>query len=249
LGRDFARALDPVALARDCGIEPDDWQSNLLRGNARKELLLCSRQSGKSTATALVALHEALYSAPALVLLVSPSLRQSTELFRKVTTFWRALSGAPKASQESLTSLSMSNGSRIVSLPGSEGTVRGYSAARLVIIDEAARVTDDLLTAVRPALATTNGRLIALSTPAGRRGWFWEAWDHGDAWSRTKITAAQCPRLSAEFLEDERRLLGELRYAAEYVCEFVDDDTAVFNSALINAAFKDTVKPLWPAAA
>ncbi len=59
-----------------------------------RALLLCTRQAGKSTATALYALHEALYGPPALVLLLSPSLRQSGELFQKVAAFYRSLAAA-----------------------------------------------------------------------------------------------------------------------------------------------------------
>src|SRR5258708_33655055 len=83
LGADFRRALDPVELAIDCHVTPDEWQAGVLRSTARKSLLLCSRQSGKSTTVALRALHDALYAAPAMVLMVSPSQRQSGELFRK----------------------------------------------------------------------------------------------------------------------------------------------------------------------
>src|SRR4051812_45451268 len=88
LGRDFARALDPVLLAADCGITPDAVQQRLLTSTSRKVLVNCCRQWGKSTTTALIALHEALYAAPAMIVLVSPSQSQSTELFRKVHSFW-----------------------------------------------------------------------------------------------------------------------------------------------------------------
>ena len=72
----------------------------------------------------------------------------------------------------------MENGSRILALPGTEKTVRGYAQASLVVIDEAARVEDELIAAVRPMLAVSEGggRLIALTTPAGKRGWFFDAW-------------------------------------------------------------------------
>jgi len=242
---DFARALDPVSFAIDCGIAPDDWQADLLVGGAQKSLLLCSRQAGKSTATALLALHEAIYQPPALILLISPSLRQSGELFKKVMEFWHGLKGAPESAYESALRLELRNGSRIIALPGSEATVRGFSAARLVVVDEAARVPDELLAAVRPTLATTNGRFIALSTPAGRRGWFFEQWQHGSDWQRIKITADECPRISREFLENEERELGPLLYRQEYMCEFVDDQTTVFSSELIEAAISDEVEPLW----
>jgi hypothetical protein len=243
LGRDFARALDPTLLARDCGIEPDSVQAELLTTASRRVLVNCSRQWGKSTTTALVALHEALYQAPAMIICVSPSQLQSTELFKKLHGFWAKLPGAPKAEQESLTRMQLANGSRIVSLPGSERTTRGYSAASLVLMDEASRVDDALLASVRPMLATTSGRFFALSTPAGRRGWFYEQWQHGDGWTRFNVKANDCARISSEFLADERRALGPLLYAQEYECEFIDSDTSAFSSALIEKALTDDFRP------
>lgn len=191
LARDFARSLDPVLLARDVGIEPDEWQAKLLRSAAQRTLMNCSRQSGKSTITAVKALHTAIYIPDSLVILISPSQPQSTELFTKLHGFWQRLAGAPEAEQESLTRMRLANGSRVVSLPGSDKTTRGYSGARIVIMDEAARVDDALLAAVRPMLATTNGQFVALTTPAGKRGWFYEQWMRGDGWERISITAEQ----------------------------------------------------------
>ena len=126
---DLALAMDPVAMARACGIEPDATQAALLRSTSKRVLLNCCRQWGKSSITALIALHEALYSAPAMIILISPSQQQSGELFKKITEMWKQLPGAPAATQESLTRLHLSNGSRIVSLPGSESTTRGFSAS------------------------------------------------------------------------------------------------------------------------
>jgi len=221
LSRDFARALDPWILARDVGIDPDIVQAQLLTTTARKALVLCCRQWGKSTTTAIVALHEALYAAPAMVVVISPSQPQSTELFKKIHGFWEKLPGAPAAEQESLTRMELANGSRIISLPGSEKTTRGYSAASLVIMDEASRVDDTLLASVRPMLATTAGRFIALSTPAGRRGWFFEAWTHGEGWERFSVKGADCARISKEFLAEEMQALGPMLFAQEFQCEFV----------------------------
>ena len=240
LSRDLARALDPVLLARDCGIEPDAKQAQLLRSPSRKIMNNSSRQTGKSTTTGIKALGTALYSAPALVVVVSPSQQQSTELFKKIHGFWQMLEGAPDAVQENLTRMELANGSRIISLPGSEKTTRGYSAADLVIVDEAARVDDALLAAVRPMLAVKNGQFIALSTPKGKRGWFYEAWkSDDDSWERISVKAEDCPRITKEFLEDELRELGPLLFAQEYCCEFVDDNTAAFSSTLIEMALTD----------
>jgi hypothetical protein len=249
LGRDFARALDPVLFAQDCGIDPDPWQADLLHGASSRVLMLCARQAGKSTTTALIAAHAAIYSAPQMIVLVSPSLNQSRELFTKVHGFWEKLPGAPEANQETLTRMSLANGSRIVSLPGSERTTRGYSGATLIIMDEAARVDDALLPAIRPMLATTSGTFIALSTPAGKRGWFYEQWTRGEGWHRVKITAEQCPRIRPEFLAEERAALGTLMYEQEYECIFHDAETSAFSSELIEAALTADFEPFFARAA
>jgi len=244
LARDLSRMLTPSQLMVDAGMVPDAWQEDVLNSEARRLLLLCSRQSGKSTTCASLAVNQAIYD-PGLVLLIAPAQRQSAELFRKVTEVYRALPDVPKVTQESAMRLELANGSRIIALPGTEGTIRGYSGAKTVIIDEASRVDDALFAAVRPMLATTQGRFVALSTPYGKRGWFYEAWAHGEGWHRTKVTAHDCPRIDPEWLAEERRLVGDWQFRQEYLCEFVDTDEQFFSSELIEAALTDEVQPLW----
>lgn len=237
---------DPVVLARRCGIEPDPWQIDVLRSTAKRRILLASRQSGKSTTTAVLALHRILYRPNALVLMLSPSLRQSGELFKKALGLYHASGDIVPAASETALSLTLTNGSRIVSLPGTEGTIRGYSGASLIIEDEASRVLDTLYEAIRPMLATSDGDLVLLSTPFGQRGHFWNAWEHGgDVWERTRVTATDCPRIPAEFLAEERAQLGDLAYRSEYLVEFCDTVESVFASELIHAAIDDTLAPLW----
>jgi hypothetical protein len=247
MAADLARCLDPALIAIDAGITPDPWQATLLRERPRRSLLLCSRQAGKSTVTALTALTTAIYEVPALVLLVSPSQRQSAELFRTVMLFHSKLDGAPKLNTESVLRAEFANGSRILALPGTEKTIRGYAKADLVVIDEAARVEDELLAAVRPMLATSSGggRLIALSTPAGKRGWFFDAWTGAEDWHRTRVSAKDCPRITQAFLDEELRELGQQRFSEEYGLEFLDPDEGVFPTAIIDAAFTQEVVPLW----
>lgn len=237
LAGDLACALDPVIFARFAGIKPDRWQGDVLRSGNQRTLLNCSRQSGKSTVAAIIALHRATYHPGSLVLLLSPGLRQSGELFRKVAESYQAIGESVPSIAETTQKLELSNTSRIVSLPGSERTVRGFSGVDLLIIDEASRVDDSLYLAVRPMLATTGGRLIAMSTPWGRRGWWSDAWqDGGDAWQRVKITADQCPRISPEFLAEERAALGAFWFDQEYGCAFVDAASSAFRSSDIEYA-------------
>src|SRR5689334_21484393 len=131
LAVDLAHALDPVAFVQDrLKFEPDPWQASLLRSRARWILLNCCRQSGKSTTTAAVALHTAIYD-PGLILLVSPSLRQSKELFAKVTGFLKDLEPAEVLEEDNKSCCALANGARVVSLPGDPDTLRGYSAPKL----------------------------------------------------------------------------------------------------------------------
>ena len=132
-----------------------------------------------------------------------------------------------------------------MALPGDERTIRGYASVDLVVVDEAARCEDALVTAVRPMLAVSQGRLIALTTPAGKRGWFYEAWTGDDSWHRVKVAATECPRISQAFLDEELRELGAQRFSEEYQLAWIDPDEAVFSSAIVDAAFSNTVRPLW----
>ncbi len=238
-------ALDAARIVRPLGITPDPWQAAALRSGAVRLLLNCSRQAGKSTVSAGVALHTALYQPGALILLLSPSQRQSQELFRKCLDLYRGL-GEPVASEaETKLTLELANGSRLVALPGKEATIRGYSGAALLVIDEASRPPDDIYGAVRPMLAVSGGRRIALSTPFGKRGWWYREWSEGgQGWERYEVPAAMVPRISPAFLAEERRALGERGYAQEYGCEFRDTDDQVFSSAAIAAAVDPGVKPL-----
>src|ERR1700688_2334143 len=89
------------------------------------------------------------------------------------------LRGATEAQAESSLRIELGNGSRIIALPGLENTIRGFAGVKLLVIDEASRVADDLYRAVRPMLAVSNGRMICLTTPWGKRGFFHDVWTGG----------------------------------------------------------------------
>jgi phage terminase large subunit-like protein len=246
MAADIARTLNPLLLANDVGLTLDQWQADLICSTADRELLLCARQTGKSTICSLIALRDSVYRRPGgLVVIVSPSQRQSAEMLRTVMGMHSKLKGAPGLKQESVLKVELANGSRVVALPSESKTVRGLSSVDLLIVDEAARIEDDLLQAVRPMLAVSNGRMIMLSTPFGKRGAFFEAWTGSEDWHRVRVTAAECPRISKQFLDEELRELGAMRFSEEYGLEFLDPDEAVFPSAVIDAAFTQEVVPLW----
>lgn len=245
LGGDLMRATDPVGLAVALGLDPDAWQADVLRSRAPRVLLNCSRQSGKSTVAGLLAVHQALYVPDSLVLMVSPSQRQSAELYRTARSMYRRLGRPVPVDQESALQLALENGSRIVALPGSEATIRGYSSVALLCVDEAARVEDGLWESVAPMVAVSGGRVLALSTPWGRRGWWAAAWHEAAAsWERVKVTAWECPRIPRAFLEEQQASLGPWFFAQEYEAEFRDTAEQLFSTAEIERAFTSEVAPL-----
>ncbi len=243
--------MDRGSFAQSVGIEPDEWQRDLLRSASDRVILNCCRQSGKSTMSAVIALHKALYLPGSLILCLAPALRQSQELFGKVAALYRQLDrGAAVPSQaERKLSLELENASRIVCLPGSERTIRGFSGVDLLLLDEASRIDDGLYHATRPMLAVSGGSLIMLSTPYGKRGVFHEAWSEGGAeWERFEITADQVPRISEAFLGEERRALPRRIFEQEYRCQFVETDDQVFSYEDVAAAISPEITPLFGAA-
>jgi hypothetical protein len=246
LHSDLLHALDASLFAREAlGLDHAPWQEAVLTTASKRLLLNVTRQGGKSTVAAIKAAHRALYVPGSLVLMVSPSLRQSSELYRKWRELLDRLDQPPSLTQDTSTSATLANRSRVISLPSSESTIRGYSAVDLLLFDEASRVDDALYVSTRPMLAISNGQLVTMSTPAGRRGWWWNAWDSGEGWERVEVPATDCARIRGAFLADERAALGERWYRQEYECSFEETEGALFDYATIAAAITDDIAPLF----
>jgi hypothetical protein len=233
--------MDAAEFARvRLGFFPDEKQMEVLRSPAKRAILNCSRQWGKSTVTAAKAVHRAYSRAGALVLVASPSERQSAEFLRKASGLMRRLGVRPRGDGDNAISLAFSNGSRIIGLPGKEATVRGFSAASMILIDEAARVPDEMYEALRPMLAVGDGDLWLMSTPCGQRGFFYETWTgasgNAEEWMRISVKATECPRISSSFLNGERGAMTQGKFSQEYLCEFHGDGTEYFDRELIEAA-------------
>ncbi len=243
LAADLAAALDPVTHAAGSGFVAEGWQEGLLRTRARRVLVACARQVGKSTTTARKAVHVAVYEPGALVLIISPSQRQSDELLLRVKAIYRGL-GYDKPVKANDGELVLANDSRVVSLPGTEGTSRGFAGARLLVLDEAARISDDVFASVLPMVAT-GGQVFALSTPWGRRGWFWELYeDETNGWERHRITVHESGQWSPQRVDEVRASVGSFVWAADYEAQFGDSQSAVFTVDAVRAMRARAVAPL-----
>lgn len=162
----------------------------------------------------------------------------------KFSDFLGILNLSDQLDSDTKLSARFSNGSRVLALPGSEKTIRGISAVTLFIEDEASRVPDPLYRSIRPMLAVSRGRLVLMSTPWGKQGHFHDVWKNGgDIWERYEVTADKCPRISKEFLEEERAQ-NPVFFEQEYYCKFLDDENSLFKQEVIDAAIDPEIKPL-----
>ncbi len=239
-----AYRTDPAALMVDAGFTPDPWQADFLRSNDQLNLVTCARQVGKSSVVAILALHTALTRPDSTVVVVAPIEPQANELLRKVTKAFNTIGRPMGVKREAVTTLEFVNGSRVIALPGKERSVHSYTAT-LLIVDEAARVPDEVYHGASPQLSASKGRLVALSTAFSKSGWFYKEWSEGEGFRRWSITAKECPRHTPEFLARERRAMGERWFGMAYLNLFGDDCAAVFSTDDIRAARSTEVTPLF----
>jgi hypothetical protein len=84
-----------------------------------------------------------------------------------------------------------------------------------------------------------------MSTPNGKRGFFYEEWANGgERWTRVSVPASECTRISEAFLEEERTTMGDRWFRQEYCCEFVEEEGCLFDEEMIRRAVRDDLKPL-----
>lgn len=181
----LASTLDPVTYLGDLGFDCYPWQKEVLYPYKRL-ILKCPRQSGKSTIIATKAGHKCKHQANSLVLLFAPTENQATELMEKIGVF---LSQDPEIVLErnSTVEKRFQNGSRIRAFTANPTSARGYSNPDMIIFDEAAYVEDELYLTVRPMMTGGKTELILLSTPNGKRGFFFETWTAKNEWKKIQV--------------------------------------------------------------
>lgn len=242
--------LSPGRYLEDLGFTAYPWQREVLDIH-RRLILKCPRQSGKSTIVAAKAGHRCKHHANSLVLLYAPTENQSIELMEKISVF---LSQDPEVKLERNSSIEkrFRNGSRIRAFTANPVSARGYSAPDMIIFDESAYIEDELYLTVRPMITPTT-ELILLSTPNGKRGFFYETWEYGKHWTKIQVDVEDIrgvkkpfaerrekaleegirlylsPRQTEEYLKEELRVMGERWYSQEYEGEFLDMVGAVFD--------------------
>jgi hypothetical protein len=175
----------------------------------------------------------ALYEPGSLVLVLAPTQRQGDLFLARAR---RTLSRVTRLAQVSTTSLTLENGSQLVSLPGENPDgIRAYANVRLLVIDEAARVSDEAFIACMPMVGL-GGQVLAITTPDARAGWAWEAWDAADSeWERVRVTAQESSQWPPERVEKARRRLSPQGFRCEVEAEWVGAMHGVFDPDAVAA--------------
>jgi hypothetical protein len=225
----------PVEFAMSVGIDPDEWQKAVLGSDHPRKILCCGRQTGKSTVGAVLAVHKALTQPGSTVLVVAPGERQAKLLFSKARRLYEMAGHPLPAHSERRTGLELSNGSIVEALPAVERTTRGYSVD-LLICDEAAAVPDEDYFGILPSLIATQGEQVLLSTPRGKRGFFWELWHSDDDWQRMMVRSDEVGRIRPEDLEVFRSAMPDEYFRQEFYCEWLDTEGSLFSYDDIEAA-------------
>jgi hypothetical protein len=238
LGHEAPPAVDPMGIVDVFGRAfehpPVPWQRGYLT-ETRHTVLVKGRQIGATQAASALAIHTALTQPGSTSVIVSPSLRQSSEItVRARVGLWNL---GERLRQDSASLLRTANGSRIVSLPGSQRGVRGYSCA-LVVVDEAAWVEAATMAAVRPLVAATGGRLIVQSTPGSPAGAFHElVMDPPADWAALRVRSDEAGTIDPAFLEAERRTMSPDLYGQEYEATFGKGVVGLLSSDDVDALF------------
>jgi len=230
--------IDWAAVALD--FHPDEYQTEILTEMHNRILVLAPRQTGKSTAVAVRVLFEAMCHDDAVILLASASGRQSGQIMEKVRKMAKSLDLEILPPPPKCDGFTLANGAEIVALPDNEETIRGFSAPRMIVVDEAAFASEAVFKALEPMLTVSNGTFILLSTPNGQTGYFYDQWHAEDSpWTKLKGSLERCPRVNLAAIEAMRKTTAKEVFAQEFECKFVASGGQIISLETLRKCYRD----------
>lgn len=234
--------LDPSALfERVVGGPCDPWQSTFLTSVSPFVMALCSRRSGKSQTTGVLAAHT-VAQPNRTVLILSPTLSQSTLLFKKCLEAWSAMALPIAKTRLTQTTMELENGSIIVCVPaGQDGeSARGYGVkdGGLLIYEEGAFIPDSVYDATLP-IREDGGRILLITTPGKKGAFAHNLWLQNDEVEKITARSTEIPRM-ADKVAFDRRFMPPLQFAVEHELRWMGGGVPFFHPETIENAFTDT---------
>ena len=239
--------VDPVAFAKSCGFIPDSYQADALMSKTRRSIFLWGRRCGKTATCAIKALWTAMFRKDASVIVISPTLNQSREMLNEVRRWFDLYTQTHPKSKYITTKrvrsdeMEFAYGGRILCRPATSASIKGYGAD-LLIVDEAARVPDQLLNQdITPFLATTGGSIVLISTPYAVGSAFHKAYmlsqNEVPLWKLYgPVKSEQCSRVDKGFLMEEREWMPSDYYRQEYEAQWISALSNVFDKMQVDQA-------------
>lgn len=222
--------------------QPSAKQAEILDAPDRFLLLCCNRQWGKSTTIAIKALHHALHRADQAVVVISRTKFQAGLLIHKLVRFALMLGHKIRRAFGERHSLLLPNGSYILAVPHNTDTSAG-NTADVLVIDEAALVSDEVFASATPFMGRTKGAIWLLSTPRRQVGFFYNLWHNRDArWRRVLSTVDDCPDIDREFLRMQQAL-DPIRFRQDFYCEFIAPAGSLITREALEACIDPTLDP------
>jgi phage FluMu gp28-like protein len=242
----------PVQFAIDIlRFKPLPYQVKLLEDTAKRIVVIWPRQSGKTTTLSVRMIWYAATHPRTTSLIVAPGLRQSMIVMDRIHSHLMTMDRKLRRkiiAKTQRTNIWLRDGSQIVALPNSPNLLRGYTAAN-VLTDEAAFFREDELvfhSVLFPMLQTTQGTLIASSTPWGKDSVFYKFTQDPTFHPQwIKIDDVVKAGLTTQAFVDEMQQRTPIdRFRREYLAEFVEDELAYFPQKLITECIDSNLTPI-----
>jgi hypothetical protein len=236
----------PVAASRwaaeRLGFLPSARQAEVLDSAARYLLLCCNRQWGKSTTIAVKALHFAVHSPDRSVVVISRTKFQAGLLIQKLVRFAARLGFPVRRAFGERHSFLLPNGSYVLAVPHNADTSAG-NTADVLIIDEAALVSDEVFASATPFMGRTKGAIWLLSTPRRQVGFFYNLWHSRDPrWQRILSTVDDCPDIDRDFLRMQEAL-DPVRFRQDFYCQFIQQANRIISRQPIHSMIDPDLDP------
>lgn len=218
-----------------------DFQDKIVRDfiDHRKNIILKARQLGISTITAAYCAWLMFFRRSKQILVIAIQFDVAKNLLTKVQAIIKHLppwfKELNKITVDNRSLLKLTNDSFIKASATNEDAGRSEGLS-LVILDEAAFIDgmDDIWAALKPTVGRPLGRIIAISTPNGMAGWFYDMYnaaEKGDIeWNPTKLHWTAHPERDEKWFNNEVKDMPRRKIAQEYECSFLASGETVINS-------------------
>jgi hypothetical protein len=255
--RTFLKTLFALPLDEDDAVTYTHHTNRQMAPEApfREAWLVVGRRGGKSLIASVIAVYLAVFrdhsahltpGERGTISVIAADRRQARTILRYIRAFLDvdALNGVLVADKQE--SLELRNDIVIEVHTASFRTTRGYTLIAAIMdeiaffrSEESANPDKEVVAAVRPGLATTNGLLLCISSPYARRGALWDAYSrHFGKDSRVLVwkgtTQEHNPLIAPEIIEQALQE-DESSARAEYFAEFRRDIETFVSREVVNA--------------